>query len=70
MSILSQDPELERRLKLAHENVKVAEAEVEVALRTVEKTERADKRIITAALRTAFEKLAIARSELEAILNA
>jgi len=61
-------PELKRRLGVAHANVKRAEGEVDLALRSVEAAERADKRIISLALRTAFENLAMARRELEAIL--
>lgn len=61
-------PELKRRLGVAHGNVKRAEDEVELALRSVETGQRADKRIISLALRTAFENLAGARRELEAIL--
>lgn len=61
--------ELKRRLGVAHANVKRAEDEVEAALRSLEAAERADKRIISAALRTAFENVAVARRELEAILN-
>ena len=62
-------PEIKRRLEVAHSNVKHAEEEVELALRNLEASERADKRIISLALRTAFENLAVALRELEAILG-
>ncbi len=56
------------RLALAHENVRLAEDELETALKVVESATRADKRIISAALRAAFDKLAVARVALEALL--
>lgn len=69
MSGATVDPELARRLTVAHDNVKIAESEVETALREVESAERADKRIISTALRDAFDRLATCRRELEVVLQ-
>lgn len=68
MSAVTNAAELARLLEIAHENVAKAEAEVERALREIETRERSDKRLISTALREAFERLAVTRRELETAL--
>jgi guanylate kinase len=62
-------PELQRRIKEAREHLSVAEKELETALSDLAVEERADKRMISNRLERAFEKLAMGRKHLEAILQ-
>jgi hypothetical protein len=68
MGGVMKNAELARRLEVAHENVATAEAELERALRELESHERADKRLISAALRDAFQRVTTTRLELESAL--
>jgi hypothetical protein len=62
-------PELQQRITQATEHLAVAERELETALNALTVAERADKRIISASLQVAFEKLATAKRDLKAILS-
>jgi guanylate kinase len=62
-------PELQRRILEAREHLAVAERELEAALSELKAAERADKKMISERLETAFSKLAAGRRNLEAILQ-
>ena len=60
-------PPIERRVRLARENVAAAERELDAAIADVSSAERAEKTMITEALRSALDNVASARTLLEAI---
>jgi guanylate kinase len=62
-------PELQRRITEAREHLAVAERELEAALSELKVSDRADKKMISQRLETAFEKLAAGKSNLEVILQ-
>jgi guanylate kinase len=62
-------PELQQRITEAREHLAVAERELETALSELKVSDRADKKMISERLETAFAKLAAGKSNLEAILN-
>ena len=61
--------ELQRRILDATENLARAEGALSVALKGLDGGKRADKRMVSEAVRTAFETLATARSQLTALLD-
>jgi hypothetical protein len=63
------DPENQRRINEAKEQLTRAEKELEAAMQALETTTRADKRIIGPILKAAFESLAEAKSKLASILS-
>ncbi len=62
-------PELQQRISEARELLAVAERELEAALCELKVSERADKKMISARLESAFAKLAAGKDKLEAILQ-
>jgi hypothetical protein len=62
-------PELQRRITEAREHLAVAERELEAALAELKVSERADKKMISQRLETAFAKLAAGKNNLDAILQ-
>ncbi len=62
-------PELQQRITEAKELLSVAERELEVALNELGATDRADKRMISQRLESAFAKLSAGRRNLEAVLQ-
>ncbi len=65
----SINPKLQRRILKARELLSEAEVELETALKDLSVEERADKRMISRRLETAFQKLAAGKSNLENILT-
>lgn len=66
MAELSKE-EVRRRIGVAKADLAIAERELEVLLRTMATVDRAEKQMISDALRVAFEKLREAKSVLEQV---
>lgn len=62
-------PEFQQQITEAKELLAVAERELEVALSELGTAKRADKKMISQRLETAFEKVSKGRSNLEAVLK-
>jgi hypothetical protein len=62
-------PELKARIGKAKELISVAERELEVAMKELQASEPNQKTMITTVLREAFDKLEIARRNLEAVIK-
>ena len=62
--------ELQLKIKQATALLAVAESELKVALKELKAAERADKQMISKVIQAAFEKLAAAKVNLEALVDA
>ncbi len=63
------DPELQRRIKEATDQIGIAERELETAITQLKVSPRGSETMISQVLQDAFEKLAAAKRKLEAIVN-
>jgi uncharacterized membrane protein len=63
-------PEHQERIVAATKILAGAEAELHEVLHVLETVDRADKKMISDALRTAFDKVTAARANLETVLKA
>ncbi len=63
----SIDPKLKVQIDEATAALASAEKELENLMRTIESTERAEKKMIGEVLKDAFQKLAIARAKLDGL---
>lgn len=69
MSASQISPEHQRRISEAQTHLSGAERELDSAMQALDASERANKTMITAVLRVAFEKVTAARTELAAVLE-
>ncbi|MGV3623369.1 MAG: hypothetical protein ACO1OB_21295 [Archangium sp.] len=64
---MTSSPTIHDRIAAATQEVSGALSELQLALDVLSKEERADKRMITAALVTAFERLAVTEQNLKSL---
>ena len=61
--------EVQHKITEATASLTAAERELEKAMREIASAERADKKIISEVLQTAFDKLEVARKHLDEVLR-